>query len=56
MALVEAMNDTGQVFLAPTRLRGRLTIRLAIGNIRTDEAHVRRVWGLLEEKAAGIRD
>ncbi|MFN2224088.1 MAG: pyridoxal phosphate-dependent decarboxylase family protein [Candidatus Promineifilaceae bacterium] len=51
MALVEAMNDTGQVFLAPTRLRGRLTIRLAIGNIRTDEAHVRRVWALLEEKA-----
>jgi aromatic-L-amino-acid decarboxylase len=50
MGLVEAMNDTGQVFLAPTRLRGRLTIRLAIGNIRTDEAHVRRVWALLQEK------
>jgi aromatic-L-amino-acid decarboxylase len=51
LALVEAMNDTGQVFLAPTRLHVRVTIRLAIGNIRTDEAHVRRVWALLQEKA-----
>jgi aromatic-L-amino-acid decarboxylase len=52
--LVEAMNETGQVFLAATKLRGKVTIRLAIGNIRTDEAHVRRVWALLQEKATEV--
>jgi aromatic-L-amino-acid decarboxylase len=54
-ALVTAINDSGQVFLAPTRLRSRLTLRLAIGNIRTDEAHVRRVWALLQEKAEELK-
>jgi hypothetical protein len=28
-------------------------LRLAIGNIRTEERHVRRAWALLREAAAG---
>jgi aromatic-L-amino-acid decarboxylase len=54
-ALVDAVNATGQIFVASTRLRGRLTIRLAIGNIRTDEDHVRRVWKLLQEKGRMVK-
>ena len=55
--VVDAVNASGQAFLSPTRLRGRYTIRLAIGNIRTDEAHVKRIWQLLrkELKEAGDR-
>jgi aromatic-L-amino-acid decarboxylase len=49
--IVDAVNATGQAFLASTRLRGQVVIRLAIGNIRTDEAGVRRVWGLLQDSA-----
>ena len=54
-AVVEAVNATGEAFLAPTKLRGRTTIRLAIGNIRTEERHVRRAFDLLREAAAARR-
>jgi aromatic-L-amino-acid decarboxylase len=45
--LIDLINATGEVFLSHTRLRGRLTIRVAIGHLRTREIHVRRVWDLL---------
>ncbi|MGH7720785.1 MAG: pyridoxal phosphate-dependent decarboxylase family protein [Gemmatimonadaceae bacterium] len=51
--LLTALNDTGEMFLSHTRLGGRYVMRLAIGNIRTTEAEVRRVWERLREKAVG---
>jgi hypothetical protein len=53
--MVEAVNATGEIFVAPTKLRGRTAIRLAVGNIRTQERHVRRAWELLREAAAARR-
>ena len=53
-AVVEAVNATGEAFLAPTRLRGRTTIRLAIGNIRTEERHVRRAWELIQASGRAL--
>lgn len=49
--LLEAVNKTGEVFLSHTKLRERFTLRLAIGNLRTTEQHVRRAWELLREHA-----
>ena len=43
--------ETGELFVATTRLRGRSVIRLAIGNARTQEADVRRAWEVLRECA-----
>ena len=43
---------TGEVFVAATNLRGRPTIRLAIGNARTTEDDVRRAWEVLRECAS----
>ena len=53
--VLEAVNRTGEVFLSHTRLRGRTTLRLAVGNIRTEERHVERAFELLREAAAGLR-
>ena len=53
--VVEAVNATGEAFLSPTRLRGRTILRLAIGNIRTEERHVRRAFDLLRTAAAARR-
>ena len=39
-ALIERVNATGEVYLSPTELDGRLVMRLAIGNMRTTEADV----------------
>jgi aromatic-L-amino-acid decarboxylase len=50
-ALMEAVNRTGEAFLSHTKLRDRFTIRLAIGNLRTEERHVTRAWELLRAAA-----
>ncbi len=50
-AIMDAVNRTGEVFLSHTRLDGRFAIRVAIGNLRTEERHVERVWTLLREAA-----
>ena len=53
-AIMNNVNATGEMFLSHTRLHGALTLRLAIGNIRTTEAHVRRAWELLNEELAQL--
>jgi aromatic-L-amino-acid decarboxylase len=52
--LIEAVNRTGEVFLSHTRLRGRFTLRVAIGNIRTEERHIARAWEILRREAATL--
>ncbi len=44
--LLDAMNASGEVFLSHTKLNGRFTLRLAIGNLRTEQRHVARAWEL----------
>jgi aromatic-L-amino-acid decarboxylase len=48
------VNRTGEVFLSHTRLAGQFTIRLAIGNLRTEDRHVARAWELLRREAARL--
>jgi aromatic-L-amino-acid decarboxylase len=50
--LARRATATGEVFLAATNLRGRPTIRLAIGNAQTSEDDVRRTWEVLRECAS----
>ena len=47
-AILERLNRSGEVFLSHTRVDGRYAIRMAIGNLRTEERHVRRAWELLQ--------
>jgi aromatic-L-amino-acid decarboxylase len=49
--VLEGLNRTGEVFLSHTKLNGRFTLRLAVGHIRTTEAHVAHAWRLLKEHA-----
>jgi aromatic-L-amino-acid/L-tryptophan decarboxylase len=49
--LLDAMNATGEVFLSHTKLNGRFTLRLAVGNLRTEERHVARAWELAKDLA-----
>ena len=51
--LMHALNATGQAFLSHTKLNGVFTLRLAVGNLRTTETHVKQAWDLLRECAAG---
>src|SRR5262245_16303622 len=53
-ALMDAVNATGEAYLSHTRLGERTILRLAIGNIRTEERHVRRAWDLLRDAAGRL--
>jgi aromatic-L-amino-acid decarboxylase len=45
------VNASGEAFLSHTKLDGRYVLRLAVGNIRTEERHVKRAWELLKAAA-----
>jgi aromatic-L-amino-acid decarboxylase len=48
------LNDSGKLFLSNTVLQGRFALRIAIGNIRTDERAVEAAWREIVEQAARI--
>jgi aromatic-L-amino-acid decarboxylase len=53
-SIMDGVNRSGEVFLSHTRLNGRFTIRVAIGNLRTERRHVERAWELLREAARDV--
>ncbi len=46
--LLRRLNASGTIYLSHTSLRGRYTLRLAIGNLRTAESHVVHAWELIQ--------
>ena len=53
-ALLDRVNEGGSAYLSHTRLDGKLTLRVSIGNPRQTEAHVAACWRLLKEAARGL--
>jgi aromatic-L-amino-acid decarboxylase len=49
--IMHAVNESGEVFLSHTKLNGRFTLRLSVGNIRTEERHVKKAWDKLRQVA-----
>ena len=52
--ILDSVNLSGEAYLSHTKLDGRTVLRLAIGNIRTEERHVKKAWD--REKAVGQID
>ncbi|MBL0940770.1 MAG: amino acid decarboxylase [Gemmatimonadaceae bacterium] len=52
--IMEIVNARGHVYLSHTKLEGRYTLRLAIGNIRTDREHITLAWQELRSAAASL--
>jgi aromatic-L-amino-acid decarboxylase len=53
--LLERINRTGKVFLTHTVLRGKYTLRMAIGQRTTRESHVRDAWALILSEAKRLK-
>jgi aromatic-L-amino-acid decarboxylase len=49
--LLSRLNAGGAIYLSHTKLNGRYTLRLAIGNIRTTEKHVATAWELIGKES-----
>lgn len=50
-AILELVNASGRVFLSHTKLGGRYVLRVAIGNLRTEQRHLDEAWALLRDAA-----
>jgi aromatic-L-amino-acid decarboxylase len=49
--LQDRLNQSGRLHLTHTTLNGRHTLRLCVGQARTEERHVRQAWDLIEQVA-----
>ena len=52
--LLDSVNLSGEAYLSHTKLGGRTVLRLAIGNVRTEERHVKKAWERIKESARQI--
>jgi aromatic-L-amino-acid decarboxylase len=49
--LLERLNGSGRMYLTHTKLDGRYTLRLCVGQAQTEERHVEEAWRLIREAA-----
>jgi len=54
--IMNEINASGEAYLSHSKLNGKFTLRLSVGSIRVEERHVKKVWGLLNEKVLYLRE
>lgn len=53
-SIAERINANGEMYLTHTRLRGRTVLRIGLGNVLTEERHLRAAWEHLRWHAQGL--
>jgi aromatic-L-amino-acid decarboxylase len=48
------LNASGDLFLTHTRLDGKFTLRMCIGQTHTEGRHVEHAWGRIQEETAKL--
>jgi len=54
LRLLEALNDSGRIYLTQNRVRGRFAIRFQIGQTNTEKRHVDAAWTLIRDVARSL--
>jgi aromatic-L-amino-acid/L-tryptophan decarboxylase len=49
--LLKHLNESGRLYLTHTKLDGRTTLRMSVGQARTEERHVRAAWDAIATAA-----
>ena len=49
--ILDRLNRSGDLFLTHTKLNGKLTLRLCVGQTNTQARHVENAWKRIREKA-----
>ena len=52
--LMNSTNESGEAYISHTKLNGKFTLRVSIGNIKVEERHIEKLWNLLNEKLKEI--
>jgi len=53
--IMDRLNQSGDLFLTHTKLNGKLTLRLCVGQSHTELRHVERAWRRIQEEAKQIK-
>ncbi len=53
--IMDRLNTGGDLFLTHTKLNGKLTLRLSVGQMHTQERHVRKAWERIQEEANRVK-
>ena len=53
-AIMDCLNRSGDLFLTHTKLGGKLTLRLCVGQTNTQARHVESAWRRIREEAARL--
>jgi aromatic-L-amino-acid decarboxylase len=53
-ALLDRLNASGDLYLTHTRLDGRLTLRMSIGQAHTEFRHVEKAWARIREETNNL--
>jgi len=53
--IMEPLNTSGDLYLTHTKLEGKFTLRVCVGQTNTEERHVERAWKRIQEEAAAAR-
>lgn len=54
--LMDRLNRSGHLYLTHTKLNGRFTLRLCVGQTHTEGRHVKRAWERIREEAAKLEE
>lgn len=54
--IMNTINKSGKLFFTQTRLNGKFTLRLALGNTNLEAYHVENAWQLIQETAEQIHE
>jgi aromatic-L-amino-acid/L-tryptophan decarboxylase len=49
--ILDRVNASGRIFISHTKLGGRYTLRIAVGNLRTGPEHLDDAWRLMQDAA-----
>jgi aromatic-L-amino-acid decarboxylase len=53
-ALMDRLNESGEMYLTHTRLDGKLTLRMSIGQTNTQQRHVEQAWQRIRTATAEL--
>ena len=53
-AIMDRLNHSGDLFLTHTKLKGKLTLRLCVGQTNTKMRHVEKAWKRIKDEAEKI--
>jgi aromatic-L-amino-acid decarboxylase len=52
--LMDRLNGSGDLYLTHTKLDGKLTLRVCVGQTNTEARHVERAWQRIREETGKL--